>query len=408
MSPQLSLSKRQFSESVGIGPRNGVWSVYVHFPWCLKRCAYCDFATSVAVEIPRQAYLASVIKELEIRAAQLQPAPIATVFFGGGTPSLWGAAAVGQILHWLNRWGGLAADAEITLEANPGAAEVGDLQAYAQAGINRVSAGIQSLNAERLRWLDRVHDADQARATIDRLAAMVGSGTLKSASCDLIFGVPGQSLAELQGDVDTVLAAGIPHLSAYSLTVEPNTPLAQRVARQQVAAPDEELSATMLEALPAMVASAGLQRYEVSNFAREHHRSRHNWAYWTGAHYLAVGVGAHGFVPQDGSCGMRYGNRRSATAYMRALEGSRLAQEFTETISPTEHYTELVMTGLRLAAGVNLHTLDQYAGAGAADRLRSNAAKTGLLGLELNEINGFMAVAPQALLHLDRIVRAVA
>ena len=293
--------------------------VYIHFPYCLHRCGYCDFATTVARVVPRERYLQHILTELEMRAASQQFAPLETVFFGGGTPSLWGPAAIAAVLDWLNRRAGFAENPEITLEANPGALESGDLAAYATAGITRVSVGIQALHDARLRALDRLHDAAAARQTLAQLGDLLATGRLRSANADLIFGVPGQTLLDLRTDVAGILDYGLSHLSAYSLTVESGTPLAAQVKRGLVARPDDDLQATMLDALPGMLAPYGLARYEVSNYARPGHPSRHNLAYWTGRYYLAVGVGAHGFLPEPGAVGLRYGNSRKHERWMAAL-----------------------------------------------------------------------------------------
>lgn len=387
-------------------PRAGRWHVYIHFPYCLRRCAYCDFATAVARDIPREAYLKAVLRELAERTATLQPAPVDSVFFGGGTPSLWGASYVGKVLEWLDNWSGIRDDAEVTLEANPGAAEAGDLLAYTQVGIRRISVGIQALDDVRLRALDRLHDADGARRTLRNLAELLQGGRLQSASADLLFGAPGQTMADLKADVSAVLGYGLPHLSAYSLTVEPDTPLHERVARGLQKPPDDGLQAEMLEAMPQLVAPWGLQRYEVSNFAQPGHESRHNLAYWTGRHYLAAGLGAHGFVPAAGLCGLRYGNERAHKTWWHAAESGRTAESFRETIDADDHLTERLLTGLRLRDGIDLDALARDVGAERVAALRARVDRHPELEVE---------VAAQALRlteagwpWLDRVVRVLA
>jgi len=389
-------------------PRQGAWSVYVHFPWCLKRCAYCDFATSVADRIPRGEYTAAVLAELEMRTAAIQAAPVATVFFGGGTPSLWGARHVGAVLEWIDQWAGLRADAEVTLEANPGAAETGDLQDYAAAGVNRVSLGVQSLHARHLRWLDRIHDAADALAAVDRLLEFNAAGRLRSVSVDLIFGIPGQTLGQLRADVAALVDRGVPHLSAYALTVEERTPLHARMARGEVRAPSDAATVRQLMALPGLVASGGLLRYEVSNFARPGHESRHNQAYWRGDHYLAAGVGAHGFVPAPQLCGVRYANSRHSGQYIDRIAQRQLATEFEEPIDAATHATERVMTGLRTAAGLDLAALESIAGPAVVDRLVARARDRGLVGRDVVVVDGHLRLSEAAWPRLDGVVRALA
>lgn len=389
-------------------PRQGSWAVYVHFPWCLKRCAYCDFATSVANEIPRQAYCDAVIAELAMRTRAMAPAPIASVFFGGGTPSLWGDRYVGAVLQWLDAWGGLRADAEVSLEANPGAAEHGELAALTAAGINRISAGIQSLHPAHLRWLDRVHDAGQAAAMIDKLASLLAAGRLRSASCDLIYGVPGQTAAQVQADVQQIVGAGIPHLSAYSLTVEAGTPLHRRVDRDPAQAPDDELQLHILEALPTWTAALGVQQYEVSNFARTGHRCRHNLSYWTGDHYLAVGVGAHGFLPHADLCGQRYGNVRSAPTYLRRIGQGQLVEDFRETIDAGTHLRELVLTGLRLQDGLAWQHVAAIVGDTATAKLRRRAEGMARAGEPVQVDGQGVRVRPEGVRRLDSLIATLA
>ncbi len=392
----------------GDAPHQGAWSVYVHFPWCLKRCAYCDFATSVAESIPRTAYTQAVLTELRLRTAHLGPAPIATVFFGGGTPSLWGPDHVATVLHWLGRWANLQSGAEITLEANPGAAEIGDLRDYAAAGINRLSIGVQSLHARHLRWLDRAHDRAAALTAVQRAVTLIADGTLQSASADLIFGIPGQTLADLRADVATLLGLGLPHLSAYALTVEDHTPLQSRIARGEVRAPSDRATVRHLVALPALAAAHGLHRYEVSNFARLGHASRHNQAYWRGDHYLAVGVGAHGFVPARGLCGARYANVRHSGKYLAQLAAGELAVDLEETIDAATHATERILTGLRTAAGVDLTDLDRATGAGTAERLLARARARGMVDREVAIVDGHLRLCDASWPRLDGVIRALA
>jgi len=377
------------------------WSVYIHFPYCLRRCAYCDFATTVVRDIPREAYLAAVLAELRLRTRDLPPMPVQTVFFGGGTPSLWGERPVAAVLAWLDAWGGLCADAEVSLEANPGASQAGALGAFAAAGVNRISIGVQALDDLRLLALDRLHDAATALATLAELRALLASGRLRSASADLIFGAPGQTRADLDSDVQRVLDHGLPHLSVYGLTVEPGTPLHRRVAAGLQPPPDEDTQADMLAALPERCASYQLYRYEVSNYAQTDHRCRHNLAYWSGRYYLAVGVGAHGFLPAPDRplVGRRYGNSRNHQKWMAALARGGRAEELTEDIDAATHLTERVLTGLRLTEGLDLDALRRDVGHGLVDGLQERAARAIRRGRPLR-MAGSRLVIPQTALHL--------
>ena len=381
--------------------------VYVHFPYCLHRCAYCDFATTTARTIPRERYLAAILRELTRRTEPLTPAPLESVFFGGGTPSLWGPANVGAVLAWLRQWAGLTAEAEVTLEANPGALESGDLAAYADVGVTRVSVGIQALDDARLRQLDRLHDAASARQTLDELGRLLASGALRGANADLIFGVPGQTTADLRADLSQILDRGLPHLSAYALTVEPGTPLARQVRNGLVSPPDEALQTQMLDWLPDAVAPWGLARYEVSNYAQPGSESRHNLAYWTGRYYLAVGVGAHGFLPLSGHVGQRYGNTRKHEAWLRATEQDQAAQDVEETIDAAQHLDERLLTELRLTAGLRLDALTTDLGAVATNGVLLRA-KAGLDRGDFWLRDGHLGVQPGALRRLDSLIAELA
>ena len=345
------------------------WSVYVHFPFCRHRCAYCDFATVAAEVIPRQQYTRNVLRELQLRCSDAAAAPISTVYFGGGTPSLWGAQHIAQVLQWLDDWGGLTDGAEITLEANPGATDAAQMDELCAAGVNRLSIGVQAVDDGRLQALDRVHDAGGALATLGHMRELLQRGRLVSASADLMLGGPHQGLGELRADVEKVLQFRMPHLSVYALTVEDGTPLAAQVDRGLRAPPDEELQADMLAALPGWLADAGLAQYEVSNFAAPGHESRHNTAYWKGHRYLAVGVGAHGFIPSARGVGRRYGNHRDLRAWTADIATGRHPEAFGEQIDAAMHADERLLTGLRLRAGVDVGPWRAWAPDGWVDAL---------------------------------------
>ena len=318
----------------------------------------------------------------------------------------WGAPAIAAILGWLDRWAGLAADVEITIEANPGATEEGDLLGYAAAGVNRVSVGVQALDDRRLAALDRIHDAATAHRTLDVLGEMLGRGQLQSASADLIFGGPGQTMADLEHDLRGLLGHGLPHLSAYALTVEDGTPLARMVQRKLAKPPDEELQSEMLEAVPGLLAAAGLERYEVSNFARPGKQCRHNLAYWRGDHYLAVGVGAHGFLPTAGGIGVRTANTRSIPRWLAACGQGRLAEDGREVVDAEGHRDELILTGLRLAEGLDLNLVRARLGDTVCAVMQQAAARDGHGALHVRD--GRLVVAGHAWRRLDGVIASFA
>ena len=380
-------------------------SIYVHFPWCRHRCAYCDFATTAAKLIPRERYLDAVREDLARRAPML--ATVETIFFGGGTPSLWGAAAIGGLLEDIAATVGIANDAEITLEANPGASGPAELSALAGAGINRLSIGVQALDDDRLRLLDRIHDAGHARMAIAEVGRLMASGALRSASADLLLGGPGQTMAHLRDELSELLDAGLPHLSTYTLTVEAGTPLAYQVAAGRAAAPDEGIQTEMLLALPELVAPWGLGRYEVSNLARPGHECRHNLACWRGEPYVALGAAGHGFVRRsDGGepVGWRWANVADSGAYLRAMEEDTDGVQWREPISAAMHLDERVLTGLRLAEGLDLDRLRADLPAPLCDDLLARIAAAIAAGAPLVHEAGRLRLGPDGLRRLDGLI----
>ena len=384
-------------------------AVYVHFPWCLHRCAYCDFATTASHNPPGDRYRNLILRELALRTRSWRPSGVRSVFFGGGTPSLWGPANIAAVLEAIHAWSPLGDDCEITIEANPGSLESGDLASYTVAGINRVSIGVQATDDARLRALDRLHDAAAARKTLREISALLGTGALHSASADLLFGAPDQGFEELERDLATVMDAGLPHLSAYALTVEDGTPLEKLVARGLAASPDDDLQSDMLEALPDLLTPWGLTRYEVSNFAKPGHEARHNLVYWQGGPYLALGVGAHGFVPDPSGAaiGLRYSNLRSSALWMAQLAEGRLAESHRESIAALTHRDELVLTGLRLRQGVDLAAWRPRLGAEMCDALLGRAQRLHDGGAPLQVDRDRIWVAEAGVHQLDRWLLAL-
>jgi oxygen-independent coproporphyrinogen-3 oxidase len=262
-------------------------SLYVHVPWCVRKCPYCDFNSHEARgALPVDAYVDALLADLDRDRELAGPREIATVFFGGGTPSLFPPAAIARILDGVAARVGIARDAEITLEANPGTIEHGRFDGYRTAGINRVSFGVQTFDDAILPRLGRIHGADEARAAV-REAQDAG---LDNLNIDLMYALPGQDLVGALADIDHALALAPAHISHYQLTLEPNTLFAVRPP----VLPDDDAAWDMQEACQARLAASGYLQYEVSAYAPGDRRCRHNLAYWTFADYLGIGAGAHG------------------------------------------------------------------------------------------------------------------
>lgn len=334
------------------------FGVYVHFPFCLSKCPYCDFASIVARQVPEDRYARAIVRELDLRADGCGPREVQSIFFGGGTPSLWSAANVGRVLEALGRRFSLASGLEVTLEANPGASDAARFADYRRAGINRLSIGVQSFEPELLRALGRAHDAAEA----ERAFRAARRGGFENVSMDFIYGVQGQTVAQAERDAKRAVGLEPEHLSAYALTLDRESlaeevPLARQLARGEVTLPSDEDTVAMARAIRDVYAVSGLSRYEISNYARPGFHSRHNSLYWTGGEYLALGVGATGFLLESPRAGRRYANVRSAEQYLAAVEAGRMPEASSERLGPKELFEERLAMGLRLSTGVDVEAV---------------------------------------------------
>jgi oxygen-independent coproporphyrinogen-3 oxidase len=317
-------------------------SLYVHFPWCVRKCPYCDFNSHEACGgIPEEDYVAALIADLEFALPAVWGRRVATVFIGGGTPSLVSPQALARLLDAVRSRLNLLPEAEITLEANPGTVESQRFAGFRAAGANRLSLGIQSLNDRHLAALGRIHDAASARAAIE-----AAQENFDSINLDLMYALPGQTLDEARRDIETVAAAGVAHVSAYHLTLEPNTPFHHR---PPAGIPDPDLAADMQIAVEETLAGRGYQHYETSAFARPGMRCRHNLNYWTFGDYLGIGAGAHGKLSFHDRI-VREARHRHPQAYMEAVargEPIRIQSPITAEDLPME----FMMNALRLNDG---------------------------------------------------------
>ncbi|MDP3715836.1 MAG: radical SAM family heme chaperone HemW, partial [Burkholderiales bacterium] len=282
-------------------------SLYIHVPWCVRKCPYCDFNSHEARgTLPEDEYVAALLSDLEFTLPQVWGRPVLTVFIGGGTPSLLSVSALDALLSGVRARLPLAADAEITLEANPGTVEAEKFRGFRAAGVNRLSLGIQSLNDRHLHALGRIHDAGEARR-----AAELALATFDNVNLDLMYGLPGQTQEEAEADIAAVIALAPQHVSAYHLTIEPNT----YFHRYPPAVPDDDAAAAMQAAVETRLADAGYGHYEISAFARPGLPARHNLNYWTFGDYLGIGAGAHGKISFKNNI-LRYSCARQPKAYL--------------------------------------------------------------------------------------------
>jgi putative oxygen-independent coproporphyrinogen III oxidase len=307
-------------------------SLYIHVPWCLKKCPYCDFNShEVRDGIPEAAYVEALRRDLDAEAAQVAGRTIDTAFIGGGTPSLLSAEAIRTILGVSPRLT-FSSDAEITLEANPGAIEAAKFVGFHEAGVTRLSLGIQSFDDAKLRALGRIHSSDEAKR-----AAELALRHFDRVNLDLMYGLPGQTLAEARRDIETAIAFGPGHLSAYHLTLEPNTAF----FHSPPPLPDDDLAADMQEMVEETLAAAGYEHYETSAFAQPGQRCRHNLNYWSFGDYLGIGAGAHSKL-----AGRREARPRSPKDYL-----ANPVTRHWQPIARDDLAGEFMMNALRLVEG---------------------------------------------------------
>ena len=383
--------------------------MYVHFPWCLKKCPYCDFLSVAAAReaIPHRAYADAVLRELSARLPLLVPRyRLESVFFGGGTPSLWETAELGRVLEAvLGAFAGRRADeVEVTAECNPTSLDLDKARALRGVGVNRLSLGVQGLDAERLAFLGRLHDP---RGGLDAARAALGAETPR-VSVDFIFGVAGQSPEQAAREATTLAALGTTHVSAYALTIESGTDFGARAKKGRLPLLDEALVADSFVAVDGALSSAGFEHYEISNFARQGHVSRHNLGYWRGHDYLGIGTGAWGTVTlAEGR--VRYRTTPSAERYQAAsfAEPFRQASDGCAVVEPIDAETALrerIMLGLRLAEGLDLQAAGRELGVDALPRARKSAVERAIAAGRLESDGDRLRIPKNKWLFADGII----
>jgi putative oxygen-independent coproporphyrinogen III oxidase len=338
-------------------------SLYVHLPWCIKKCPYCDFNSHemARAELPEQRYIDALIADLEASLPLIWGRSVHSIFIGGGTPSLFSPAAIDRLLAELRARLRLDADCEITLEANPGTFEKDRFKAFRSAGVTRLSVGVQSFNDSHLKALGRVHDSAQAIAAVEEAAA-----SFETFNLDIMYALPGQTLAGLEKDMRQALALSPPHISIYHLTIEPNT----YFAKFPPVIPEEDLAYAMLDRITEMTAQAGMQRYEVSAYAKPGHRCFHNLNYWQFGDYLGIGAGAHSKLSFAHRI-VRQVRWREPRLYIdNALAGEAVSQE--AEVSRADLPFEYMLNALRLRDGFKLQDFAEKTG------LPVSALQTGL------------------------------
>ena len=319
-------------------------SLYVHLPWCVRKCPYCDFNSHTAGDAPpKRRYIDALLADLDREIARAGERSVESIFLGGGTPSLFSPTEIGRLLEGVSNRFAVAPDAEVTMEANPGTVEFGTPRAYREAGVNRLSIGAQSFDDDALKRLGRIHGSDDIRRAVDEVTA----AGFDNFNIDLMHGLPGQSIDSANADIESAAALGPTHISWYQLTLEPNTVF---YARPPAELPDEEAAWEIQDAGAEQLQALGYQQYEVSAWAvDEQRRCRHNVNYWLFGDYLAAGAGAHGKVSGvDGV--MRYRKPANPLQYMLAMEEDKGADQ-SEWLSDDDLVFEFMLNALRLVDG---------------------------------------------------------
>ena len=334
-------------------------ALYIHWPFCLSKCPYCDFNSHVRDSVDQARWRRALLADLDAAAIDIGPRTITSVFFGGGTPSLMEPRTVAALIDRAAGLWRLPPDTEITLEANPTSVETSRLEDYRNAGVNRISLGVQALDDEALRFLGREHGSDEALAAIDKARAL-----FDRYSFDLIYGRPGQTADAWQAELARALSYVGDHLSLYQLTLEPRTAFFRRAREGEKLILDEDGTAALYELTQELLNAAGLPAYEISNHARPGAECRHNQIYWRYGDYLGVGPGAHGRVTRDGTKTAMQ-RIRSPEAWLDTLELGQSALAETTVLAAEEQVAEAVMMGLRLSEGIPMDRLESLGGTDA-------------------------------------------
>ncbi|MGW8190116.1 radical SAM family heme chaperone HemW [Sphingomonas hankookensis] len=379
-------------------PDQAPLALYVHWPFCVSKCPYCDFNSHVRESVDQAAWMQALLADLAHEAAALPGRRLASIFFGGGTPSLMPPATVAAVIEAACGYWPPTDEIEITLEANPSSVEAARFADIAAAGVNRVSLGVQALHDDALAFLERAHGVNEALAALG-----VAQRHFARVSFDLIYARPGQSLHAWEAELARALSFGTEHLSLYQLTIEPGTRFATLAAKGQLTLPDADLSADLFETTQAMTAAAGLPLYEVSNHARPGAESRHNLTYWRYRDYAGIGPGAHG--RRSGLATVR---RKKPENWIAAVERNGYGIEREDALTPDERVTEALVMGLRMREGVDLARIARLGERAVDAVVRPDAvsllARQGLLVRDGDRL----ALTPAGIPVLDAVLREIA
>ena len=377
--------------------RSPGFGIYIHWPFCLSKCPYCDFNSHAAASIDQPRWRAALLRELDHFAARKPMTEVTSIFFGGGTPSLMDPATAAALVERVAALWPTAADLEVTLEANPSTVEAGRFRDFRAAGINRLSLGVQALNDTDLRFLGRRHDAAEALAALELAAKVFGRF-----SFDLIYARPDQTPESWRDELGRALTLAGDHLSMYQLTIEDGTAFAPAHARGDFVLPPEDQQAEMFEITQSLTAAAGLPAYEVSNHARPGAECRHNLTYWLGGDYVGIGPGAHGRLNNTATR-----QHRAADIWLKRVEENGHATQETEELDPAIRAEELVMMGLRLVDGIAAEIFASVSGQSLWDVLDAGGVARMVTGGFLEKSAAGIKATPAGMLVLNALTAEI-
>jgi len=377
-------------------------ALYIHWPFCLSKCPYCDFNSHVRERIPEARFVSALRRELEFEAGRLGPRQVNSVFFGGGTPSLMQPESVAALLGDVRRLFTVAPEAEVTLEANPTSIEAGRFRGYRAAGVNRVSIGVQSFDDAALKFLGRAHSAGQAKAAI-ALAREI----FPRLSFDLIYARPEQSLPQWQAELDTALSLAADHLSLYQLTIEQGTKFATLYGRGAFRLPDDDTAAALYEATENAAARYGLAQYEISNYAKPGGESRHNLAYWRYQDYAGIGPGAHGRLTLGGAL-FATSRHRAPEIWAELVEQKGSGSTLEEEIGVQDRGREALLMGLRLSEGIGFAQFEARTGIPLRDALEARVLELALAEDYLRQTETHLIATAEGRKRLDALLPELA
>ena len=376
-------------------------ALYIHWPFCLAKCPYCDFNSHVRERIPQARFRNALRAELAWEAARLGPRQLTSVFFGGGTPSLMEPETVAALLADARRLFAASDDIEITLEANPTSVEADKLADFRAAGVNRISLGVQSLDPVALGLLGRQHSADQAIAALE-----IARRIFPRISFDLIYARPGQTLADWRAELRRALDLAADHLSLYQLTIEPGTAYEAAFRRGDIVLPDEDTAAQLYEATADVAAGFGLAPYEVSNYAAPGAESRHNLAYWRYQDYAGIGPGAHGRVTLDGVLNATR-RHRAPEPWAERVEQHGHGTTHQDPVPPLDRAREMLLMGLRLSEGVDARRFAARTGIALDDAVDADILHRAIEAGYVTRTDRVLAATAEGRLRLDALLPAL-